>query len=97
MQVTIKDLEALARLARLKFTDAEAEKLLHDLNKIIQYIETLNEIAELDETEPLENINAGLNEFRDDEVTSSVSRDEALMNAPDKTDMFFKVPKVIDR
>jgi len=97
MAVTIKDVEHIAKLAKLKFTDAEKEKLQGELNNILDYIDTLNEIPDLDKVEPLENINNTENVFREDVTEKCLTKEEALKNAPAKTDNFFKVPKVLDK
>ena len=96
MSVTIKDVEHIAKLAKLKFTDEEMQKLQGELNTVLAYIDKLNEIN-LDDVEPLENINETENVFREDEAKPGVTKEEALKNAPDKTKDFFKVPKVLDK
>lgn len=94
MSVNVKDVEYVARLARLSFSHEEKEKLTAELNEVLTYMEQLNS---LDTTgvEPLAHVIELENVLRDDAVRECVSRDEALRNAPDKTDEFFKVPKVI--
>jgi aspartyl-tRNA(Asn)/glutamyl-tRNA(Gln) amidotransferase subunit C len=97
MAVTIYDVEHIAKLAKLKFTDKEKQKLQGELNKVLDYIDTLNEIPDIDKIEPLENINDTENVFREDIPEKCLKKEEALKNAPDKTENFFKVPKVIDK
>jgi len=97
MAVTIYDVEHIANLAKLKFTAQEKEKLQGELNKILDYIDTLNEIPNLDKVKPLENINDTENIFREDTPEKCLTKEEALKNAPDKTENFFKVPKVLDK
>lgn len=94
MAVTIKDVEHIAKLAKLEFTDAEKEKFTHQLNQILEYIEQLNKL-DTSTVEPLSHVIELSNIFRKDEVKASVSTEEALKNAPVKTEQFFKVPKVI--
>ncbi|HCN38637.1 MAG TPA: Asp-tRNA(Asn)/Glu-tRNA(Gln) amidotransferase GatCAB subunit C [Bacteroidetes bacterium] len=96
MAVTIKEVEHIAKLAKLKFSIEETEKLQGDLNKILEYIDELNEVN-LDDTEPMENINELVNVTRKDEIIKGLSQEEALKNAPEKTGNYFKVPKVIDK
>ncbi len=96
MAVTIKDVEHIARLAKLKFSDSEKEKLQTELNSILGYIDKLNEL-DLENVEPLENVNDTENVFREDVTGPCLSKEEALKNAPSKTDNFFKVPKVLDK
>jgi len=96
MPVSIKDVEYIASLAKLKFSDHEMRKLQGELNKILQYMDTLNEL-DTQNVEPLENINDTENVLREDEPGESLTSEEALRNAPAKTDGFFKVPKVLEK
>ena len=96
MSVTGKDVEYIAELARLKFKDEELEKFTEQLNEILAYVEKLNEL-DTSGVEPLSHPVEGQNVFRDDIVKISIDREEALRNAPDRSELFFKVPKVIDR
>ncbi|RPI67050.1 MAG: Asp-tRNA(Asn)/Glu-tRNA(Gln) amidotransferase subunit GatC, partial [Ignavibacteriales bacterium] len=64
--------------------------------QILAYVDKLNE-ADTENVEPLSYPVEGSNIFREDELKPSVSRDEALKNAPDQDDEFFKVPKVISK
>jgi aspartyl-tRNA(Asn)/glutamyl-tRNA(Gln) amidotransferase subunit C len=94
--ITRKETEHIAKLARLEFSDAEYEQLTGELNNVIGYIDTLNELDVAD-VAPLENINEGVqtNVFRADESKPSLAVEEALKNAPKSADGFFLVPKVI--
>lgn len=94
MEVNDELADKLAHLARLKFEPAEKAGIKQDLQKMISFIEKLNE---LDTTgvEPLLFMTDEVNVLREDEVKGSVTRQEGLLNAPLKDDRFFKVPKVI--
>lgn len=96
MSVTITDVEKIAALARLKFSEKEKIKLQDDLNKVLGYIDQLNEL-DLQNIEPIENINETENVLRKDEAIKWLTTEEALKNAPSKTGKFFKVPKVLDK
>ncbi len=96
MSVTIPEVEKIAQLAKLKFSEEEKIKLQKDMNQVLGYIEQLNEL-DLTNVEPLENINETENVMRDDEVKVWLSTEDALKNAPSKTQKFFKVPKVIEK
>ena len=96
MSVTIKDVQKIAELAKLGFTDDELEKLRRDMNQILEYIDKLDEL-DLSDVQPLENINEIENVFRSDDVKECLTSEEALRNAPEKTGKYFKVPKVIDK
>jgi aspartyl-tRNA(Asn)/glutamyl-tRNA(Gln) amidotransferase subunit C len=94
MSVTLKDVEHIAELARLEFDAKEKEKLTHELNDILKYIGKLNEL-DTSKVEPLSHVIELNNVFREDVVIPSIPTEEALKNAPEKTETFFKVPKVI--
>ncbi len=96
MAVSKKEVEHIAKLAKLKFTEEEAGKLQKEMNVVLEYIDQLNEL-DLSNVEPLENINDMENVFREDVSEKCLTKEEALKNAPDKTDNFFKVPKVLDK
>ena len=96
MEVNDALVDKLANLARLHFKDEEKAAIKNDLQRMIQFVEKLNE---LDTTgvEPLLHMSEQVNILRDDEVKGSISRAEALLNAPLHDDVFFKVPKVIKK
>jgi aspartyl-tRNA(Asn)/glutamyl-tRNA(Gln) amidotransferase subunit C len=94
MEVNDALVDKLAHLARLKFSTSEKGEIKNDLQKMIAFVEKLNE---LDTTgvEPLLHLTDEINVLREDEVRGSISREEALKNAPNHDGQFFKVPKVI--
>ncbi len=94
MSVTIKDVEQVAKLAKLSFSEEEKARLTSELNEILNYMEQLNTL-DTTNVAPLAHVIELGNVFRDDEVRPGIARDEALKNAPSKTEEFFKVPKVI--
>lgn len=94
MEVNDELVDKLAHLARLSFTAGEKERMKSDLQQMITFVEKLNEV-DTTNVEPLLFMTDEVNVLREDEVQGSVSRDEALKNAPMKDDQFFKVPKVI--
>ena len=96
MEVNDALIENLANLAKLRFNDEEKEEIKKDLQRMISFVDKLNE---LDTTgvEPLLHMTDNINAFREDEVKGSISREEALINAPATDGVFFKVPKVIKK
>lgn len=94
MEVNDDLINNLAQLARLEFNAAEKDEIKNDLQKMIAFIDKLNE---LDTTgiEPLLHLSENINVLREDEVKGSISREEVLKNAPLHDEQFFKVPKVI--
>lgn len=95
MAISNKEVEYIASLARLKLSQEEVENYTHQLNDILKYVEKLNEL-DTSEVEPLSHPIENSNIFREDELKPSVSREDALKNAPDSTEEFFKVPKIIN-
>lgn len=94
MEVTDALVDKLAHLSRLEFNDADKAGIKNDLQRMISFVEKLDEL-DLADTEPLLHMSSNINVLRDDEIKGSVSREEALKNAPAHDEKFFKVPKVI--
>ena len=94
MEVNDELVNNIARLARLKFEDHEKEEIKLDLQKMIAFIEKLNELNTTG-VAPLLHMSDNVNVFREDEVKGSVTTREALANASNHDEQFFKVPKVI--
>jgi len=92
--VTIADVEHVAHLARLSFSDDEKVRLTKELNSILEYMGQLNTL-DTSAVEPLAHVIPLENVFREDVQTPGVTREEALKNSPAHSEEFFKVPKVI--
>ncbi len=94
MEVTEELINKLANLSRLKFTPEEKIDIKKDLEKMIHFIDKLNE---LDTTgvKPLLHMSDEVNVFRDDIVKKCISTEEGLKNAPHHNDQYFLVPKMI--
>ncbi|MFY7651703.1 MAG: Asp-tRNA(Asn)/Glu-tRNA(Gln) amidotransferase subunit GatC [Chitinophagaceae bacterium] len=97
MKVTNELVDKLAHLARLEFSDAEKETYKADLQNMISFVEKLNEL-DTTHIEPLMHMGDALNNLRKDVIQGSISREEALLNAPSvHNNQFFSVPKVIKK
>jgi len=96
MEVNDALVDKLANLARLQFNDTEKEGIKNDLQRMIQFVEKLNEV-DTTGVEPLLHMSDEVNILREDEVKGSISRAEGLKNAPVHDGQFFKVPKVIKK
>ena len=94
MTVSIEDVNYIAKLAKLEFKEKELMDLAKDLNEILGYMDKLNEL-DTENIEPLSYPIKENNVFREDELKDSATSESALLNAPDATEHFFKVPKVI--
>ena len=96
MAVTMKDVEHIAKLAKLNFTEDEKAGFTVQFNEILSFMEKLNEL-DTSNVEPLSHVIELQNVLREDKVKEPLSTENALKNAPSHTEQFFKVPKVIDR
>ncbi|HOZ85316.1 MAG TPA: Asp-tRNA(Asn)/Glu-tRNA(Gln) amidotransferase subunit GatC [Niabella sp.] len=96
MEVNEVLVDKLAHLSKLSFTEQEKKDISKDLQKMIGFVEKLNEL-DLKDIEPLMHMSDEINVLREDVVTGSISREEALRNAPATEGQFFLVPKVIKK
>jgi aspartyl-tRNA(Asn)/glutamyl-tRNA(Gln) amidotransferase subunit C len=96
MEVTSEMIDRIAHLARLKFSEEEKIALTTDLERMIEFVEKLKEV-DTTGVEPLLHITDAVNVLREDEVKQTISKKEALLNAPVTDGNFFKVPKVIKK
>ncbi len=96
MEVNDEMVDKLAHLSRLQFNEIEKAEIKSDLQQMIAFVEKLNELN-LDGIEPLLHMSPEVNVLREDEIQGSISREEALKNAPLHDDQFFKVPKAIKK
>ena len=112
MKVTEKDVAYVAELSNLELTEEERAHMVRDLNSILGYIDRLNQLdtenvepmAEVSDRYDVDSAKAGSGRFayatRDDVLFGlrpSLPHTEALANAPQADEEFFKVPKVIER
>lgn len=95
MSIQTKDVEHVAKLARLHLTDEEREMFTEQLNAILQYAEKLNELN-TDDIAPTTHVLHLSNVMREDEVKESLSPEKVFRNAPDEEDGQFKVPAVLE-
>jgi aspartyl-tRNA(Asn)/glutamyl-tRNA(Gln) amidotransferase subunit C len=112
MKVTDKDVASVAELANLELTEEERTGMLRDLNSILEYVDRLNELDTSD-VPPMAQVSDryGVDESKQGSVRfayasredvpeglrKSLPHEEALANAPDADEDFFRVPKVIER
>jgi aspartyl-tRNA(Asn)/glutamyl-tRNA(Gln) amidotransferase subunit C len=81
----------VAKLARLRLTDEEVERMAGELSGILEHVERINEL-DLDDVEPTSHVVKVENVLRPDEPRPSLSRDEILEPAPDPASGAFRVP-----
>ena len=94
MPLTIEEVERVAGLAKLEFDQAEKDLLVKELNSMLTYIDTLNEV-DTSAVEPLTRMEIGGSALREDESRPSPPQEDMMRNAPERSGSFFGVPKVI--
>lgn len=104
-KVTVEEVVRVAELAHLELTPEETGHMLTDLNAILDYVAELNELdtkgvaplAQVGELESELDGKADVSAKRTDTVEPSLDRATVLSQAPESDQVFFKVPKVIER
>jgi aspartyl-tRNA(Asn)/glutamyl-tRNA(Gln) amidotransferase subunit C len=96
MTVDTQLVDELAHLSRLAYDNEAKAEIVSDLNKILAFVDKLNEIN-TDGIEPLIYMVDDTNVLREDVSRLDIKQDEALKNAPKKDSDFFRVPKVIEQ
>ncbi len=94
MEVNDALVEKLAHLSRLEFNASEKAEIKNDLQKMISFVDKLNEL-DIADTQPLLHLTDEINVLREDEVKVSISHEEGMKNAPEHDGTYFKVPKVL--
>lgn len=94
MEVTREMVEKIAGLAKLSFSDEEMEEIRQDLSRMIGFVDQLKAM-DLDGVPPLTHMTDAVDAWREDRAAPSLSREEALANAPSVEGPFFTVPKFI--
>jgi aspartyl-tRNA(Asn)/glutamyl-tRNA(Gln) amidotransferase subunit C len=94
MEVNDALVENLCKLACLEFDAAGKQEIKKDLQNMIGFVEKLNEL-DLHDIEPLLYMGEEINVLRDDNPENPLGRSEALANAPEADNMYFKVPQVV--
>lgn len=96
MKVNLETIDKIAHLARLEVKADDKQGLLDDMNKILTFMDKLNEV-DTSGIEPLIYMTDEVNVLREDKVNQELSREEALQNAPKQDGKFFRVSKVINK
>jgi len=94
MDITDDLIDHIAHLSRLEFDGDKKEAIKADMNRIIGFIDQLNEI-DTDDVEPLIFMSEAINVLRDDEVKQDITQEDALKNASHKDSDYFKIAKVL--
>jgi aspartyl-tRNA(Asn)/glutamyl-tRNA(Gln) amidotransferase subunit C len=101
LNVSLQDVKRVAELAHLELTPDEAQSMQQDLNAILDYVAQLNEldtssVAPLSQIGELQ-VTRGEDILREDVVRPSLDRGAVMSEAPETDNVYFKVPKVIER
>lgn len=91
--ITVKDVEHVAKLARLDLSEEEKEKFTKQLGDVLKYVEQMNEV-DTTGVKPMAHAFDFVNVMREDEVHYEQSKAELMKNAPEDENGFFKVPKI---
>lgn len=90
MSLTLKEVEHVAKLARLRLSDAELETMRAELSHILAHIDMLSEV-DVSDVPPTSQVTDLLNVMRADAARPSLAREDALANAPDQQEGMFRV------
>jgi aspartyl-tRNA(Asn)/glutamyl-tRNA(Gln) amidotransferase subunit C len=95
MSVDLATVKRVAHLARIAVTDEEAARMEGELNTILGFVEQLSEVN-VDGIEPMTSVTPMAMKKRADVVTDGSKAEDIVANAPESTDNFFVVPKVVE-
>lgn len=94
MSIDKDTIRKIAHLARLEFDEKESAKMSDNFNKILAWMDKLNEVN-TDAVQPLIHMSEEVNVLREDIVNNSLKHEDALLNAPKKDSDYFRVPKFL--
>lgn len=93
-KISDETIEYVGILAKLELTSAEKESAKQDMEKMLDYIDTLNEL-DTSGVEPMSHVFPVNNVFREDVITNGDNKEKTLANAPLRKEDSFEVPKTI--
>ena len=93
IMITIKDVEHVAKLARLELTEEEKELYTKQLGDVLKYVDQMNEV-DTSNVKPMAQVVDLVNVMREDKVYYEHTKEELMANAPEEEEGFFKVPKI---
>ena len=95
MSISKEEIIHIAKLASLNLSDEEIEKYTNDMQEILEFANTVNNVN-TDNVEETIGSNGAYNVFRKDEIRQTVTKEELLNNAPSQDEGMFRIPKVIN-
>jgi aspartyl-tRNA(Asn)/glutamyl-tRNA(Gln) amidotransferase subunit C len=96
MKITDEIVDHIAHLARLEFIGEDKKEIKKDMGKIITFMDQLNTV-DTDGVEPLIFMSDSVNVLREDIAQITISKEQALKNAPKKDSDYFRIPKVLTK
>jgi len=94
-EISEQEVRHVADLGKLALSDQEIQRLGRELNRILEYFQQLQEL-DTDQVPSTSHAIQMENVYRSDQVTASLGVEEAVSNAPDRADEFFRVPRIIE-
>jgi len=94
-KISLRDVEHVARLARLELSEADKERMRRELDSILSYIDKLRAV-DTEGVEPTSHAVPLTNVMREDVTRPSFPQSDMLANAPERSGEFFRVPKIIE-
>lgn len=94
-KISLQEVEHVARLARLELSEADKERMRRELDRILSYIDKLRAL-DTEGVEPTSHAVPMTNVMREDATRPSFPQDEMLANAPERSGVFFRVPRIIE-
>ncbi|MBE7713522.1 MAG: Asp-tRNA(Asn)/Glu-tRNA(Gln) amidotransferase subunit GatC [Cyanobacteria bacterium SIG26] len=91
--ITVKDVEHVAKLARLELTEEEKVLYTKQLGDVLKYVDQMNEV-DTSNVKPMTQVIDFVNVTREDIPNQEISKESLMSNAPDEENGFFKVPKI---
>jgi aspartyl-tRNA(Asn)/glutamyl-tRNA(Gln) amidotransferase subunit C len=94
MKLTRDQIEKLAHLARLEFSNSEMDEMMNDLDKMLGFVDRISEL-DLKGVEPLIYMNPEVDKLREDKAEIRITKEDALKNAPNRDTDYFRFPRVL--
>jgi aspartyl-tRNA(Asn)/glutamyl-tRNA(Gln) amidotransferase subunit C len=95
-KITEQEVKKIAGLSRLSLTKSELKKRTEDMNNILNYMDTLNEI-DTEDVQELNNVHDMHTSLRADTANSSLSKEDVLKNSPSSNGDYIKVPLTVKK
>jgi aspartyl-tRNA(Asn)/glutamyl-tRNA(Gln) amidotransferase subunit C len=95
-KISEQEVKKIAELSRLSLSSDELKKRTEDMNNIIHYMDTLNEI-DTDNVDELYNVHDMNNTLRDDSFEESLDKKDVLKNSPSSNEDYIEVPLTVKK